>query len=1037
MAGTAQRIRLRLFLEGIEVPVVGATVMSVPNATLQAQIQIPPLNEATKLLPRTLVHLYFLDFYEAASTLIQPGITDSSVTNSRNPTIAELQREAADQQSTLTDQGTLDESGISSDIATDLRNDRWKLLFGGEMVGFQWVKNVNSRSLVLICQGWSNYWDYAYQWNNTDLFGPGVKAVFSGGATNLFTDFLSSKAEAITNVLNTPSKQYPNMKGVLGGIIHLLEAVGGSYYHEDKIIGQNLFFSVAELRLHLSQMISALENDPTTSKLIRNHGFGGMFSRLLGGLGGQVSIRSTINALTKVIFHEMYEQPCPYYTPGSETGVSGVKRVPLLGNPDPRLNALAIAAQRLRSSVIDVRTNISRPVEDNPELAIPEFASGLRTLLARNMRKFSNDMRTVARQASGDNLQAVRGLFGTAATSANRAATLIAQNWRPNAPERTITRIQTELEKTIDALNRITEVDIVVTPPNARVPARLHMNVFRPDIWFSSPPRCNVIFPEGYYQLTYERMYLQEPTRFLLKTNDEFFGEDALFDNLYFAPKASQGVKQDRAYYRDVLKRDLLDHEQFTGILPVFEKMGEFNVFASASGTVRSELDKVGFAQRTVNFLYFKYRFNARKASFIGKFNPYVAVGFPGLIIDRPVDLDALFNRLQAFSTVDQSFQPDPRASLGPNFLGNFTEVTHIVSQTPEKGETRINLSYPRQPDESVEFLVPQGDRTTITRREGSDARRSTDVAALTPPNLLQQGPNLGEITRIDDVTNIYARRSGDANRLPLFGGKKRQATGETRTQVPIGVSVLAGDLGPEVIDAVGGNVPVVFRAYRIEEQVPRYRREIVSLPAEEFIRPGFYGDVWHPHRISEAYNEFLGIGSISDPQEISLSGGRSIGFTDEQTQEAVDELGTAGATQDPRALAATLLSLENNSSIEQAVSFLVATYSYVKSAGLDVDEFIRAYTWRPIASLVDMFGTADLALTDDGTTVVQGIEGFHSRAFGPFSDLFGLVTAEINDILGITRNTAASARADTRGRKQEAVREVRAALDASVGLLG
>jgi hypothetical protein len=129
--------------------------------------------------------------------------------------------------------------------------------------------------------------------------------------------------------------------------------------------------------------------------------------------------------------------------------------------------------------------------------------------------------------------------------------------------------------------------------------------------------------------------------------------------------------------------------------------------------------------------------------------------------------------------------------------------------------------------------------------------------------------------------------------------------------------------------------------------------------------------------------------------------------------------------------------SLAENSSIEQAVEFITLSYSYVKQAGLDVDEFIRAYTWRPIASMVDMFGTDDLTLSTDGTTVLNGFEGFHSRAFGPYADLFGLVTPELENVLNVKRGDASAQYMDTRKRKQEAVLEYITAITFSRAILG
>jgi hypothetical protein len=119
-------------------------------------------------------------------------------------------------------------------IDSDMRNYRYKLLFGGEVVGFEWVKTPSNRSIVLQCQDWSNYWDYALQFKNTDLFGPGYKAMFSGGSTNLFTDFLETPSEVIIRLINQKSVQYPKLEGLLGGLIHLLEAIGGSLLHDER-----------------------------------------------------------------------------------------------------------------------------------------------------------------------------------------------------------------------------------------------------------------------------------------------------------------------------------------------------------------------------------------------------------------------------------------------------------------------------------------------------------------------------------------------------------------------------------------------------------------------------------------------------------------------------------------------------------------------------------------------------------------------------------------------------------------------------------
>lgn len=1037
--GFGKRLRLRLFLEGIEIPIISAHVQAAPNSPTACSIQIPPLPEGTRLLPRTLVHVFFLDDYESKLPYLTMG-TKRTGTSKRTPT--EYQRDEDRLNGFIAnaaESGDVEQANASAEnqpLGSSIT--QYKLLFGGEMVGFVWNKMATSRSLVLQCVDWSNYWDYAYQYGNTGIFGPGRKVLFSGGATNLFTDFLESKGSVITRIVASGRcNSFPKLQGLAAGIIRLMEAIGGVYYphpnakDQKRISGQNLFFSTAELRLHITHMVAAFENDPTSKRLLQRNGWMSLFGRQLGGLGGQVSIRKAINALSGVIFHETYGQPCPYYRPGFDNAVSGQKRVKLKDSPE--FSALASTAEAVRNSVQSISALLTSITPD--QIAgvggLSAFRSGISQRLSEQRKTLNRLQATAATRrapSSAKSLisQATRKLSG-ASTAFNR--------WRPNAPSQVQNAVTTALDEAASNLDRLSRLTVNMTPKGMQEPARLNQHILRPDIWFGAPPRCNVLFPEDYDSITYQRMFLQEPTRLLLKTNDEFFGEDFLFDKFYFAPQTGS-VAADKTRMRDMMRGDVLDHELFTGILPVFEKSGEFNIFASKSST-QQQYQKVGFAQRSANFLYFKYRFNSRRMQVGGKFNPYVACGFPGLIIDRPVDQTtaALHNELREKNELPPQ---EISKALGTNFLGNFTEVTHSVSQSDTRGRTEIACSYPRQPEESVEFLGASERKQTIRRKVGEGTVRATDVAAINAPKLFSLGPNGGRISNVTEVTASYT--SGNVeNRVPLYNAKGK-SQGRTQTVfVPVGVPTSAHALGsPDVEEQTGSAFrQVVFHAYRVEEEVPRYRREQVDIPAEELIRPGWYGDVWSPPKIGAVYQDFFGTGSITDPQKVNDDFNLGQRVPTESTEQAAEEAEMSRDVNDPRNDALAFLTLDEGSSIQDAVDFLTLTYSFIRQNGFNVDEFIRSYTWRPIASMVDIFGTTDLEFSADGQDVLRGIEGFHSRAFGPYDDLFGLVSPEIEDILGIKRNTASAQKADTRKRKQEAVQQLSAALTFSRGILG
>ena len=801
MPAHAYRLKLRLFLEGVEVPMVSIQMQCQPNAPIVASIQVPPCPEGTRLMPRTLIHVFFFDQYEENSPIpLASRKKEFSQTNQMDANSYErtMNQSAADVAET-------------KDVANDLT--KFKVFFIGELMGFEWSKTPTSRSLVLQCADLSNYWDYAYQWSNTDLFGPGIKAMFSGGSTNLFTDFLAGDAEVITNILRTPSITFPKLKGLAGGIIHLLESIGGSYYYDHKIAGENIFFTLAELRLHINQMLMTIDDDTTAERLLAIQGYGPMMQRMLGGMGGQTSIRQAITAMQGVICYEMYGQPCPKYVPGVEGTVSGDIRKRL--SDDPRTRFITDNAEAIRDVLKGMLPRLR--ITEGTDAHFSKLGSieanlrrDLQTTLSKQMRLMQNTSMRMTRQKTGGG-QAL-ALWNSATHNVGVASTKLGK-WSPSNPA-SITPIETAINAAITNLQQVVEYTVMVSSANNRQPARLSQQILRPDLWFGSPPRCNVLFPEHYTRLSYKRSFMEEPTRLMLKTNDEFYGEDELFDRLYFAPKTTT-VKQAKADMQSLLSHDLLSHELFTGILPVFEKMGELNIFAVRGGISTDKVAQIGLAQRSANFLYFKYRFAARQMSVSGRFNPYVAPGFPGLVIDKYVDAESLRRYNEMLAKIGKPTRDITRL-LGTAFLGNFTQVSYSVSQS--SGTMDLVLSYPRQPDESVEFLGASDLATsTVNTRFNDDAIRYTDIAVISEPKIQSAGPNLGVILHVEEVTSLYSGDSaGDSTKpLLIFGqnvkGKPRSVAARLMATVPVGVEVDARDLDPAVLVELGLNPDTPF----------------------------------------------------------------------------------------------------------------------------------------------------------------------------------------------------------------------------------
>jgi len=210
-----------------------------------------------------------------------------------------------------------------------------------------------------------------------------------------------------------------------------------------------------------------------------------------------------------------------------------------------------------------------------------------------------------------------------------------------------------------------------------------------------------------------------------------------------------------------------------------------------------------------------------------------------------------------------------------------------------------------------------------------------------------------------------------------------------------------------------------------------------------------------------------------------------SKGFTSKEKTE----LDRSSQTGDLEAIVASK-GLKN---IADAVEKVVLLYSYARQA--DVFEFIKEYTKRPIANFVEILGSADLRIekveefktrsvkqrytikstkpatyastqdlsaediavaekliegpssaykwvqkkyTEESYKVVQGVEGFHSRAFSDKDDLFGLADTNTKKILGLKRkDQKLLAKMDTRKEKRQAIRTYLSDLLGSQGAAG
>ena len=1179
----AQKLHIRLFLEGVEVPVISAVVQSQPNQPAVCSIQIPANDLALQLRPRTLVHLFFYDFYRGAPASDRAWVAGDNIAIQNQDRDPDLDG--------IIPPERLEQTDAQED--TDLENENYRLLFGGELVGFTVDKTGSSRSIVLQCMDWSMYWDYAFQYQvqGFSLDGGGISAAFTGAATTVFNSFLEGNGDIIVGLMNTAPRNYPNLRGtLLGAITHIIEAIGGVNFGTRAIRGVNDFFSIAELRLKITQMLGANPFEQQNEvRLMSANGFGSLFRRALSGLGRQVSIRAVLSALQRYIFHEVIPITSPHYIPALvDPNRPQYETVSITTNDSytPVVNA----ARRLKQRALDLKDRQSRSTTPDEASRLSSENGGLQVELPR-LASLCGTAAGVARRLAVSQRSRFVGdleVHQILVVNAVRFQRIEQLTRRPSSHNTFGAPDSSEGQQVTSYCDQIAaDMETIVNAQLQRrvatgnrqpdPPARLITQIYRPDVWMVAPPRCNVLFPELYSSFSYGRTFMDEVSRLMLRTSSAFFGSDFLFDGYYMAPSRILGSRSGASIGRgrtgveppDLADapawfiRDLMDHELYTGIIPKFERMSDLNLHALRGGSVMIDGVRVGYAQLAANHIFFQYRFRSRQLQVQGKFNPFVVLGFPALVIDKykaddinsadtEVNQEIARRIAEAASQGEgvgvQSDLPaeeqnrqremaDERTAdlvqaltaQQPNshYLGTPASITHSIS-AETGGQTMIQMMYGRVTDERTEFLGDDRAAPRRYRRTRNTSVRSV-VAMLDTPATGTTGPRGGEITAVTDVTDQYARservrpvrgrrstsatgsqRYTSSTTLPLFvpgggAGRIRGTRVVVGTAVPASsvpeVAALAGSVGDTQSsfvatsgtgnagdDAALREVSVTFRAYQITETLGVYQRTTVDLPAEDLTFPPWYGENYRSQNIGSLYSYFFGTGSIVDPTVIVDPTGRSTRSADggdpsgassvtpdspvtlgastpvtlpEQPPETLDSnpseiTGPAGTPSEIGA-PATLSEISARGTIEEAVSSLVDGYSMIRRNCFDVDDFLKSYTWRPIASMVDMFGTANLEIDDDGS-VTRGVEGFHSRAFGDFDDLRQLTTNvegdRVDTILGLTttdanetddpaaaqrssRDTARAARLDTRKEKRLSVFLYVQAVLATRGILG
>jgi hypothetical protein len=726
----------------------------------------------------------------------------------------------------------------------------------GELVTLKFQKAHNQRVVVLECADFSNYWDTTFQYNfGGSLFGGRRKAAFIGANSNFFTSPLGHGTGTISRLLNGRSVNFPQLRGLLAGVVRMLEAIGGSYYGTNTFRGANDFTSVAELRLKILQQITAAEKDTSTAKLFARKAFNMWMNRATGSLGKLVSFRGLVKICFGFIFHEVYPCPAPKFVPG---GSRQSKRRWSVGLSKTKYVGFYDKAKACLDLSVECRQNLTAWRKTKLDGSTSDFQrTDALFLYIRVSKKAQKDSAIVGTEAA--KIQHLSAFGQTLLVSAGDKGGSLDRNYDK------ILNIYLKIE---NALKRILGIKIgrgkTVTVPTE---SRVNNQIFRPDIWYAPPPRCNVIFPEMYDSFSFARQYLREVSRLELQTHNEILGKDALFNGRYYAPNVEdvrRGVKLSSRRFA----RLIMDHELYTGIIPMFENLSEANLFAMRSGKVTKAGAKVSYAQRAVNFQYFKYRFESRSMDCSGRFNPPFVPGFPSLIIDKHMDLVQL--HISSLNLEDQARSLGIKGSstrsellaelVSPQYLGVCGMLVHDVSQ--DGGMTRYQLMHARVHRETTEFLGV--DKAEVSRVVGEVVKPDVVAAPiLSPPKKGQRGPRAGQIVSVRNVSKKYKGRV-----LRLLGQGSKVKVGDKYPYWYFKGTLTNLELDPETFEVKG----LEIGAYEVRESYTRRKKEKVDLPIEEAIRPPWIWDGWANPKISETYDQLFGTGALTDVGGFTVS---------------------------------------------------------------------------------------------------------------------------------------------------------------------
>lgn len=264
---TGKSLHAKLYLEGIEVPFIGASITSTVNQATIAYIDVVPHEIINNIKPRTLVHLAVKDFTS--------------------------------------------------------KDQQYVLAFQGEVFGYNMGKTPSNRSFSISCIDTSSYWDnvLSYFFNPMQSLGKGADGIMRDSHDQANA---TRGADGSVKVTHSNTTYYQK---IISGVLaknknaDLIDAIAAVC----KDIGDvNDFYASAEERLRLSDKIVSASSGNLAKTIINQQQTLDWLMGMTGQTSGFTTLRMVINNLIGVLFHDFSSPAFP-----SEIVNDNIKGTPL------------------------------------------------------------------------------------------------------------------------------------------------------------------------------------------------------------------------------------------------------------------------------------------------------------------------------------------------------------------------------------------------------------------------------------------------------------------------------------------------------------------------------------------------------------------------------------------------------------------------------------------------------------------------------------------------------------------------------------